>query len=98
MNEIHSYLEDLCFEINMRINEDLENFVVKSLHEGNYDVDFDINIKKIAEAINKQTEKKPDGNKCAVCGESVVNTDENYPYYFNYCPNCGQRIDWSKVE
>ena len=57
---------------------------------------YNVDSEFITEAINKQTEKKPNKNRCAICDEPVVNTDENYPYYFNYCPNCGQKIDWSK--
>ena len=47
-------------------------------------------------ALEKQMPKKPINDKCENCGEDVRNWtgDDN----FKYCPNCGQRADWSESE
>ena len=47
-------------------------------------------------ALEKQMPNKPINDKCENCGEDVRNWtgDDN----FKYCPDCGQRIDWSENE
>lgn len=65
-------------------------------------------IKTVQELIDKATPKKPtyvaDGYSE---GELVFDTwvcpncDEDYEvdyHYYDYCPNCGQAIDWSEEE
>ena len=39
----------------------------------------------------KHIAKKPLVNKCPCCNKTVF-------YVENYCPNCGQKLNWSVVE
>lgn len=58
---------------------------------------------KAVEALEKQVPKKPHRNYAklnawwCVCGEYLGKRDfvAGVP---NFCPNCGQAIDWSEVE
>jgi len=45
------------------------------------------------ESTEKQIPTKPINDKCTVCYEDVRNWtgDDN----FKFCPECGQKIDWS---
>ena len=63
-------------------------------------------LKYAAEAIEKQIPKKPnvsayneDGSlliyECPSCASSY---DVDYDGQFDYCPKCGQAIDWSEYE
>lgn len=40
--------------------------------------------------------------KCPNCGRTIdVYSEKQYKYYeehYNYCPTCGQRLDWSYVD
>ena len=58
-------------------------------------VDFHIVRTLINKAESKLEEKRiaktPLVNKCPNCRKTVF-------YVENYCPNCGQHLDWSKVE
>ena len=45
------------------------------------------------EAMNKQDPMKPVNDRCK-CGEDVRNWTGDEA--FNYCPNCGQAIDWEE--
>lgn len=47
----------------------------------------------IIRAIEKQIRKKPIGVYCPVC-KNDCDTDVDTPFP-NYCPNCGQALDWS---
>jgi NMD protein affecting ribosome stability and mRNA decay len=33
---------------------------------------------------------------CPKCYVSFANYETDESYNFKYCPNCGQRLDWSK--
>ena len=54
-------------------------------------------------AMEKQIPKKPlysvvnrdDAVHCSACGEFACFRDA---YRYNYCPKCGQAIDWSETE
>ena len=46
-------------------------------------------------SIEKQEPIKPINNHC-ICGADVRNWTGDDP--FNYCPECGQKIDWSEEE
>lgn len=54
---------------------------------------YDEELEVVVEALEKQIAKKMDSFNCPICR-----------YYFedgeihNYCPNCGQKLDWSEVE
>lgn len=77
--------------------------------EWNYPLDYAINIDLAIEALKKEIGRKPyiqqdeHNNDCLECpncdsfiGYAVDCEDENYQV--NYCPNCGQRIDWEERE
>ena len=50
---------------------------------------YDDELEVVVDALEKQIAKKMDSFNCPICR-----------YYFedgeihNYCPNCGQKIDW----
>ncbi len=50
-------------------------------------------IRVAIEALEKQVPKKPCGwdNECFDCTQHL--DEYEHP---NYCPNCGQKIDWSE--
>ena len=52
------------------------------------------------EALEKQIPKKPVGEwyllACPICNGVVDEHECNYK--FDYCPNCGQKIDWSEAD
>ena len=56
-------------------------------------------IDEAVSALEKQMPKKieyvsdEDADRCPVCKEELDGCN-----YYNYCPCCGQAIDWSEVE
>jgi len=58
----------------------------------------DITYNDTIEALDKQMPKKPIENP--LCGLYVMykcaNCKDVIPVNTNYCPNCGQKIDWSE--
>ena len=72
--------------------------------------DFEMKISKecyktIINALEKQIKKKVERYSCNTIGEMTFNCPScNLEYYvtdyedFNYCPNCGQKIDWRVEE
>lgn len=58
-------------------------------------VDFHIVRTLVNKAESKWEEKriarKPLVNKCPSCNKTVF-------YVENYCPNCGQKLDWREVK
>lgn len=67
------------------------------------------NFTEVKKAVDKQNSKHPsyDGDGCApdgtfiwnewVCPRCGARYEVNYDDY-DYCPNCGQHIDWSEEE
>ena len=62
-------------------------------------------IELIIGALEKQIRKKVERYSCNTIGEMTFNCPScNLEYYvtdyedFNYCPNCGQKIDWRVEE
>ena len=51
----------------------------------------------LSNAIEKQIPKKPDLDGGVYCPCCLHEFKENYDTT-NYCPNCGQAIDWSDTE
>ena len=51
---------------------------------------------EVENGLNLQIAKKPRGfnDECWSCGEYLSTFYDNP----NYCPNCGQRADWSEEE
>mgnify|MGYP000308066226 CR=1 FL=1 len=104
INIMQCYIENnkpYCGEYDLKIINLLRN----SFLEGNTSI-YDKPHKTLFEIINKDTPQKPilfgDGvdNKgniildhwdCPCCGETY---ELDYDQY-NYCPHCGQKIDWS---
>ena len=61
--------------------------------EWNYPLDYSIAFEAAIEALEKQIPKKlkDDGwLYCPICGRDVL-MDR-----FDYCPDCGQALDWSE--
>ena len=59
-------------------------------------------VRMCIDALEKQIKKKVKRYSCNIIGEITFNCPScNLEYYvtdyedFNYCPNCGQKIDWS---
>lgn len=74
---------------------DNSNFMIDS--SNTYDM-------KIKEAFEKQILQVPyaidfsDGEyQCPRCDELICHINNHYEMP-NFCPNCGQRLDWSEVE
>ena len=64
---------------------------------------FEKGLEVLRDLVKKETPKKPRPvflpmayipHKCPVCWSPVNYRKEK----FNYCPNCGQKIDWSEEE
>ena len=64
---------------------------------------FEKGLEVLRELVEKETPKKPRPvflpmayipHKCPVCWSPVNYRKEK----FNYCPKCGQRIDWNEEE
>ena len=49
----------------------------------------------LVELLEKQTPKKPVKLNCPRCG---FNRIDNSWWVFTYCPQCGQRLDWSNED
>ena len=60
----------------------------------------DFTFKSLLEAREKQIPKKPVGEwyllACPICNGVVDEHECNYK--FDYCLNCGQKIDWSEAD
>ena len=62
-------------------------------------------VQMCIDALEKQIAKKIERYSSNTIGEMTFNCPScNLEYYvtdyedFNYCPNCGQKIDWSEEE
>ena len=62
-------------------------------------------VRMCIDALEKQIKKKVERYSCNTIGEMTFNCPScNLEYYvtdyedFNYCPNCGQKIDWGVEE
>lgn len=101
-------IENLSLKIMCKINNDMEDFIVRSVIEHfPYKEEITINAEKIADAIEKQTPVKvikSNGIReigfCPVC-KSAIKTRTSYnsrigKINYSWCSECGQRIDWSE--
>ena len=75
--------------------------------EWNYPLDYSIAFEKAIEALEKQIPKRAistykENYKCPTCESYIDITDDDlYVYEIvppEYCPNCGQALDWSETE
>ena len=62
-------------------------------------------VQMCIDALEKQIKKKIERYSCNTIGEMTFNCPScNLEYYvtdyedFNYCPNCGQKIDWNEED
>lgn len=60
---------------------------------------------EVADRLEKQVAKKIERYGSNIIGEMTFNCPScNLEYYvtdyedFNYCPNCGQKMDWSEAD
>ena len=63
--------------------------------EWEYPLDYSVAFETAIEALEKQIPKKPKDDGwlyCPICGRDVL-MDR-----FDYCPDCGQALDWSDEE
>ena len=82
------------------MNKNPEKFAIEYLIRNGYKLDGDYNnyarqvVRLAIEALEKQIPK--------VAGCDICNDTSNWRYYRNkkykYCPNCGQKLDWSVEE
>lgn len=75
--------------------------------EWNYPLDYSIAFEKAIEALEKQIPKRAistykENYKCPTCESYIDITDDDLHVYEiippEYCPNCGQALDWSETE
>lgn len=75
--------------------------------EWNYPLDYAAAFEKAIEALEKQIPKRAistykENYKCPTCESYIDITDDDlYVYEIvppEYCPNCGQALDWSEEE
>lgn len=66
---------------------------------------YDEELEVVVNALEKQIAKKLERYSSNIVGEMTFNCPScNLEYYvtdyedFNYCPNCGQKIDWRVEE
>ena len=79
---------------------DTESLIVGDAAKGIYRKDLEA-LRKALEALEKQIPKKPiggvdfAGNEYRICCEcsAIVQDGE---WKANYCPDCGQALDWSE--
>lgn len=51
------------------------------------------------DALKKQMPQKPNGDRCPKCGSDSISVwlDGGFrETQFDFCPNCGQALDWSE--
>lgn len=83
--------------------------MLSSTNDDNFTGSYDSDIELVEEIVNKAIPKKPklfmydgygkdesvyDGWKCPYCGKRYQITFDHY----DYCPKCGQRIDFGDAE
>ena len=57
----------------------------------------DENLDLLQELVDKATPKKPTKSVCPNCDSWDIYSEE-FDNKYNFCPNCGQAIDWSENE
>ena len=95
--------------LTMRVNNQIEDFIVRSVNEYETNEDITVNAKKLYEAVKKQIPMQIWGNKynpvhtgdtvngsCPICNtEFICIAPRLYEEYgFGYCKQCGQKLAW----
>ena len=55
----------------------------------------------IIEALEKQITQKPSGKRCPKCGGDYISVWQDGGFQktqFDFCPDCGQALDWNEVK
>lgn len=84
ISEFAEWLDEYELSIGMTLKEAVEKQIPKKPHEGHYE-----------QGDEKPYIKYSCPNKCRV--ELYPVTKENYAYQHDYCPKCGQKLDWSEA-
>lgn len=91
MSDIYTITRNLS----LQIDNDIEEFIVRSVQEYGMNESITVNAKKIYEALEKQVAKKPIDKimylECPTCGDVEI-------LDCGYCSVCGQKLDWSDEE
>ena len=78
--------------------------VLEALESGFIEIiDIEQHRKATCEALEKQIHKKQNNNNCPICKRPLRKAKEDIGYTGkvkkrkadNYCPGCGQALDWS---
>ena len=107
---IKELVEKIIIERNKVIEDVIWLEIQEIVKENEVETKIVINEKAVVNALNKQMPKKPeyygdgysegklvyDYAKCPVCGRNDFEYDINN-WGCNYCPDCGQALDWSDV-
>ena len=102
---------DFCYAVCEKLGkyEDLEEQVVERLKEASYERFWNTGMGGAIQALEKQIPKKPtyEGDGYApdgtfvwdewICPCCETRYEVDYDDY-DYCPNCGQKLDWSDEE
>ena len=103
MNDLDNIQTQLVKKITMKVDNQIEDFIVRAVKAYGFDSDEEItiNAKKIYEAIKKRIPTKPISGplsalhyRCPSCHCVVRLNDDR----FMCCPLCGQALDWSEDE
>lgn len=94
IEEIGDQLEELI--------RDRESFMVGDYDKDIYDRDKEA-LEFAVKAVEKQIPKKPNNIYCPICKRPLRKAKEDIGYTGkvkkrkadNYCPGCGQALDWS---
>ena len=86
------------------IDHDEYKEVLEALESGFIEIiDIEQHRKATCEALEKQIPKKPNNIYCPICKRPLRKAKEDIGYTGkvkkrkadNYCPGCGQALDWS---
>lgn len=69
-----------------------DEFVVKTCYKNLAEVVYSIPIADVAPVVHGHWAEDPDEMECSVCG-ARWNYCDNDTYKFNFCPNCGAKMD-----
>lgn len=85
--ETASVIERIIIKRNKKIDSLILAEIRKIATENGIDTIINLNDKAIVSALEKQIPKKP----LQACGHATNRT-------MNFCPMCGQKLDWSDKE